>query len=102
MTGTVPGPVFTPELFSPHLGTVFTASWPEGTAELRLVAVDVVPGEGRHRSFSMEFEGSGATFLPQRIYRLEHDDVPGMDLFLVPIGERAGGYVYQAVFTSLD
>ena len=37
--------------------------------------------------------------LPQRIYRLEHAELGGLDLFLVPIGRDASGITYEAVFT---
>jgi hypothetical protein len=37
--------------------------------------------------------------LPQRIYHLEHPEVGGFDLFLVPVGPNAQGMQYEAVFT---
>jgi hypothetical protein len=37
--------------------------------------------------------------LPQRIYRLEHDELGALDLFLVPIGRDDSGVRYEAVFT---
>jgi hypothetical protein len=36
---------------------------------------------------------------PQRIYRVEHEALDPLDLFLVPIGPRDGGMQYQAIFT---
>ena len=36
--------------------------------------------------------------LPQRIYRLEHNGLGELDIFLVPIGKDADGVSYQAMF----
>lgn len=56
--------------------------------------------------FSVVFHGPLQPILPQRIYRLEHDGVGTLDLFIVPIGpnepaapgEKPTAMRYEAVF----
>lgn len=49
--------------------------------------------------FSLIFVARDPRVLPQRIYRLEHNDLGELDIFLVPIGKTADGVSYQAMFT---
>jgi hypothetical protein len=49
--------------------------------------------------FSLFFRGPLNARVPQRIYRLEHDEMGAMDLFLVPLGPDAEGMRFEAVFT---
>ena len=49
--------------------------------------------------FSILFRGPKELNLPQAIYRLEHETLGSMDLFLVPIGPGDEGMDYEAVFT---
>ena len=49
--------------------------------------------------FSILFRGPLKPVWPQRIYRLDHESMGSLDLFLVPIGPRDGGMVYEAIFT---
>ena len=37
--------------------------------------------------------------MPQRIYPLVHETLGSLELFIVPIGPREGGMVYEAIFT---
>jgi hypothetical protein len=48
--------------------------------------------------FSLIFGGPAQPIVPQRIYRLEHDELGAMELFLVPLTPSADGARYQAVF----
>ena len=36
--------------------------------------------------------------LPQRIYRMEHNGLGDLSIFVVPVGKNAGGVTYQATF----
>lgn len=59
------------------------------------------PGSGpstSFESFSLVFNGPGDRLLPQRIYPFEHDAIGRFDLFIVPVGQSAGCFQYQAVF----
>jgi hypothetical protein len=52
------------------------------------------------RPFSLVFLGPESRhYLPQGTYRLEHDRLDGLDLFMVPLGPRAGRMQYEAIFT---
>jgi hypothetical protein len=55
---------------------------------------------GQRTSFSVIFLGPSGRHLPQGIYRLEHEKLGRLDLFLVPIGpEPSGRHRYEAIFT---
>ena len=56
------------------------------------------PFDGR-QPFSLIFAGPPVPLLPQRIYRLAHEQLPPLDIFLVPIAADAAGVRYQAVFS---
>lgn len=66
--------------------------------ELQLVEVElrgeVRPESERRQGFSLILQGGPEQPLPQGIYRIEHETLGRMELFLVPI-ERAR---YEAVF----
>ena len=94
----------TVESFEPHVGSSF---WVEldsgGKVELRLTrAAKVMESEAarlpRH-PFSLYFIGPLSFKLPQQIYHLTHPALEAMDIFLVPIGQDAQSYQYEAVFT---
>jgi hypothetical protein len=50
-------------------------------------------------AFSLLFRGPRQPVLPQRIYRLMHDRLGRLEIFLVPIGPDSEGMRYEAVFT---
>ena len=52
----------------------------------------------REQPFSVHFRGHRQSYLPQAIYRLEHERMGTMDIFLVPIGPDEKGMRYEAVF----
>jgi|CXWL01.1.fsa_nt_gi hypothetical protein len=56
------------------------------------------PFNGR-QPFSLMFAGPAAPVLPQRTYRMAHERLPELDIFLVPVGADASGVRYQAVFS---
>jgi uncharacterized protein DUF6916 len=56
-------------------------------------------GSGTRAQFSLVFRGGPNPPLPQRIYRVEHDQLGALDIFLVPLGPDAVGQRYEAVFT---
>jgi hypothetical protein len=93
----------TPAQFEAHQGTPFHVDLGEGsTLEMVLQKVrrhEPHPGP-RAEPFSAYFLGPRAPLLPQRIYRIEHDPIGALDLFLVPLGPdpQAGGMLYEAVF----
>jgi hypothetical protein len=83
--------------FRPLEGKQFRIA-PEGAEafEVELVEVTEITREpGGRAPFSLVFQGGPNPPLPQQIYRVEHEKLGELDIFLVPIaGDR-----YQAVFT---
>src|SRR5262245_32165895 len=64
--------------------------------EVELVEVTEIPRDpGGRAPFSLVFEGGPSPPLTQRIYRVEHEALGAMEIFLVPIDEER----YEAVFT---
>lgn len=73
----------------------------DGGHALRLVEARPI-GERRasmaRDPFRLEFLGPVDPVLLQRTHRLEHDALGAFDIFLVPIGQDAGGTSYEAIF----
>jgi hypothetical protein len=94
----------TVETFEPHVGTSFWVEFPSGgKVELRLVrAAKVMESEAarlvRH-PFSLFFIGPRSYLLEQATYHLTHPAMEAMDIFIVPVGQDAETYQYEAVFT---
>jgi hypothetical protein len=90
-----------PELadFRTALDTPFTV---EDSHVLRLVEAQGIgqAAAGMARDpFRLAFLGPADPLLPQRTYRLEHDGLGALDIFLVPIARDASGTTYEAIFT---
>jgi hypothetical protein len=54
---------------------------------------------GRTRSFSLVLRGPSEPVLPQAIYGLRHAGLGLIEIFVVPIAQRADGARYEAIFT---
>lgn len=101
----------TAEDFRPHQGTRIrlTGGSPPGSVEAELAEVAEHAGGARGTSrvpFSVLFHGPLQPVMPQGLYRVEHEQLGAMDLFLVPVGpdEPSGpgqaptAMRYEAVF----
>jgi hypothetical protein len=53
---------------------------------------------GKRAPFSLLFRGPSDPVLPQHIYKLEHNTLGVLEIFLVPVGTDETGTTYQAVF----
>ncbi len=88
--------------FVPLLNQLFIIQV-EGAEPIALELVEVT-GLGREvagteRPFSLLFLGPVSRwYLPQQIYRLEHEHIGVLELFLVPLGPQAGRMRYEAIF----
>src|SRR3954451_4954265 len=80
--------------FAPHQGQLFRVvaaeEGPPFEVQLIEVAESDAPGPAHHQ-FSLVFRGGPDAPLPQRIYRVEHDDLGALEIFLVPIGPDEAG-----------
>ena len=94
------------EAFKKQLGTKFRVRLEvEGAPEVELTLDEVEPFPTLSHSrsdlerFSAYFYGPGNFFLPQRIYKLEHEQLGKNELFLVPVAQDQRGFRYEAVFS---
>jgi hypothetical protein len=69
--------------------------------EIELIEAADDESTPRQERFSLIFRGPLQPFLPQGTFRMEHDKMGTLDLFLVPIGKEEDGFRYQAVFNRL-
>jgi hypothetical protein len=87
--------------FTTHLGSSFQLVLAEGTFrfELREAKTVGTPRPGVARApFSLTLRATGLQPLPQAIYRLEHPALGALEIFLVPVGRDADGFLYEANF----
>ena len=97
--------------FTPRLGERFTIHH-AGPESLVVDLIDVTElgsapapdeddgGLPRRQPFSIVFQGpESSALLPQSIYRIEHEILGVLDLFIVPIGSDRRGIRYEAIFT---
>ena len=85
-----------------YVGSTFRVEAGDRTFDLKLInAAKVMESEAarlRRAAFSLFFVAP--VLLPQQIYRITHEAfAEPMDIFLVPIGKDANGYLHEAVFT---
>lgn len=48
--------------------------------------------------FSLLFRNASAFLFPQGTYSMRHDRMGDVGIFIVPIAQEKGGFLYQAVF----
>lgn len=93
----------TPSSFEEHLGTRFRLHF-GGEAPLEAELFQVARHEEhdgpRKQPFSifLRIPREAGPLLPQSIYRVEHDQLGTMEIFLVPVGPDELGMRYEAVF----
>ena len=92
--------------FKPAVGQPFQLS-AEGAEPIEAELVDArtheaeapaTADDGTRTPFTLTFRGPVEPVLPQQIYRVEHDSVGPLEIFLVPIGADQGGARYEAIF----
>ena len=92
----------TPESYEACLNEDFSLPLTDGTAiPLTLTQVKRHRDNAVQISFSLTFFGKTPGVFPQQIYRLSHPRLGELDLFLVPIQQKADGVLYEAVFNLL-
>ena len=92
----------TEQEFSRHLNSTYQLNLEDHNMELKLVEVKAyAPGKNEQAGmerFSIYFDGPPDRPLPQGLYHLEHADMGGLDLFLVPVAGNEKKFCYEAVF----
>jgi hypothetical protein len=94
----------THETFAGRVGEKFTITASDGdTIELTLAEATLAPenyaAPGGRAPFSLIFHGPASPYAPQGTWALEHAELEGLALFLVPLGPAGDVMRYQAVFT---
>jgi hypothetical protein len=88
--------------FAKHLNTRFTMRVGEAEAlELELVSARQISLSDDHDEYSLVFLGPDNSPVAQGIYRLTHDVMGTLDIFLVPIKKDEKGVAYEAIFNLL-
>jgi hypothetical protein len=85
--------------FSARIGDVFHLAVPGASLPFALTEVEEfgLTPSGRN-AFSLHFLAPGP-FLPQGIYPLVHAELGRLEIFLVPLGPREAGNLYESIFT---
>jgi len=89
----------THEKFSDVVGDPFAIE-AEGVSAVELVSVTLKPSlaGGKANPFVLTFHGPADTLLPQKIYKLEHEKLGRLEIFLVPVDQDESHVYYEAVF----
>jgi len=86
--------------FEPRTDQTFVVKLADLELPLKLKKVNRLGDSGRpDGAFSLHFVGEPGPFLAQAIYPLEHPEMGRLEIFLVPLGPRDGGNLYESIFT---
>jgi hypothetical protein len=98
-------PVISHEDFEPYAGGRFVILDAGGPMEVvDLIEVSplkkYVAPDSERTPFSLLFKScdSSSNILPQKLYRMAHDDMGELEIFLVPIARDESGVTYEAAF----
>ena len=90
------------ETFVGQLNTKFALNDAPQPFELELVQVTEPTITASQTFFSLFFTGKGDFMLPQGTYRMNHEKLGEMMIFLVPTAREAESFKYEAVFNFLN
>ena len=65
---------------------------------LQVTELGAAGPNAQRKPFSLIFRGPRERRLPQRIYKVQHEQLGEMEIFLVPVAVDEKGYQYEAVF----
>ncbi len=93
--------LLTLEHFAGCVNETFSATLSD--MEVPFVLVEAAPLQVKANNpmrapFSLLFRNTSAFLFPQQIYTMRHPRVGEIGIFLVPIAQERGGFLYQAVF----
>lgn len=88
--------------FAPYVNETFAATVNDGEVpfvlvEARPLQASPPPGTARP-PFSLLFRNGSSFLFPQQLYRMRHEGMGEVGIFLVPIAREREGFLYQAVF----
>lgn len=94
---------FTPAEFSRHLQSTFRVKAHASPGSMTAELIEVTPRRSNAslEQFSILFRLHHTEMLPQGTYALEHPEMGGFELFLVPVGRDDQGFCYEASFGYL-
>lgn len=93
---------FNYETLAGQLNTKFALIDAAEPFELELVEVTEPTVTASQTFFSLYFLSRGDFMLPQGTYRLNHEQLGEMIIFLVPTARDNNGFKYEAVFNLLN
>jgi hypothetical protein len=95
--------IFDYEVLAGQLNTKFALIDAAQPFELELFKVTEPTVSASQTFFSLFFRGSADFMLPQGTYRMKHELLGELMIFLVPTSrEEDGGFEYEAVFNLLN
>lgn len=87
--------------FFQHLDSTFRVFFNEQEpTEVSLIEVSEVRPRSNFAAFSLVFLAPKTILPEQRLYRVEHDSLGEMVLFLVPFEENEKGFCFEALFNQ--
>lgn len=94
--------IFNYEALVGQLNTKFSLIDAAEPIELELVEVTEPTVTASQTFFSLFFLGSPDFMLPQGTYRMNHEQLGEMMVFLVPTARETDGFKYEAAFNLLN
>ena len=89
-----------PAVFEAHLNTQFVVRAPGRDVPVTLTTVSKKIDDEIQLCFVVHFTGP-IPALPQGIYRMSHDAMGEIEIFIVPVHSRGPGILYEAGFNLL-
>lgn len=87
--------------FEAQVNTNFKMFVDENAFDLTLVEFKSIISNQRQECYSLLFHAPQDAPVYQSMFRLEHETLGAMDIFLVPVKKDEGGIKYEAVFNNL-
>ncbi|UUZ92545.1 hypothetical protein LJK87_45685 [Paenibacillus sp. P25] len=70
----------------------------EGPVQIELIDVKVYQASPGWERFTLRLRGPLDFLLPQQTYMFRHERFGEEPMFMVPVGQRPDGYLYEMVF----
>ena len=89
------------EDFADKVGGAFAIDMQDANIALNLIEASPLPnrrGPEHRQPFSLIFLAADSRVLPQQLYRITHEALGEMAIFLVPVRKDEDGVQYQATF----